>query len=140
MDFNRGSCEFECSLCTDLCPSGAIRHLDLEAKKRVRIGTTKFVREFCVVETDLTSCGACGEICPTGAIEMVHIGEGPDGALEIPVVTNDYCIGCGACQFVCPVIEKNAIFVEAQAVHDRAEVREDASEDEPVEVDNEFAF
>ena len=140
MDFNKGSCEYECNLCTKLCPSGAIKPLALENKKRVKIGEAKFVREFCVVETDGTSCGACGEICPSGAIDMVHIGESVDGSLEIPVISKDYCIGCGSCQFVCPVEEKNTIFVEALEQHSQAEEREGNSDTEPEEVKNDFAF
>jgi ferredoxin len=140
MDFSRGSCEYECRLCSELCPSGAIRPLTLENKKRVKIGDVRFIKELCVVETDKTSCGACGEICPTGAIEMVYIGESLDGALELPVIRNDLCIGCGACEFVCPVIGEKAIVVDALAVHKTAEKRQEGSVDAPEEVDNEFAF
>lgn len=140
MDFNKGSCEFECNLCTELCPSGAIQVLELVDKKRVKIGEASFVRELCVVETDGTSCGACGEICPSGAIEMLHIGDSSDGPLEIPLINKKYCIGCGSCQFVCPVVKKDAIFVEALEPHGRAEVREKRSEGTLEEVDNDFAF
>jgi formate hydrogenlyase subunit 6/NADH:ubiquinone oxidoreductase subunit I len=140
MDYNRGSCEFECNICTRLCPSGAIQFLDIEKKKRVKIGEATFVKEFCIVETDKTSCGACGEICPSGAIEMLHVGDSADGALEIPLVNRTFCIGCGSCQFVCPVVEKNAIFVEARNPHGQAEVREEISNSENAEVDNDFAF
>lgn len=140
MDFNKGSCEFECNLCTELCPSGAIQALELEKKKRVKIGEALFVRELCVVETDGTSCGACGEICPSGAIEMLHIGDSADGPLEIPLINTKYCIGCGSCQFVCPVLTKDAIFVEALEPHGQAEVREKLSEGTVEDVDNDFAF
>jgi ferredoxin len=140
MDFNRGSCDFKCNLCSNLCPSGAIKPIDLAKKQRVKIGESRFVRQFCVVETDNTSCGACGEICPSGAIDMVHLREGANGALEIPVIDKTYCIGCGACQFVCPVIKKNAIFVEPFAQHGKAEVWEDRPEEEKEEVNNDFAF
>ena len=140
MDFNRGSCEYECRLCTQLCPSGAIRPLTLEDKKRVKTGEARFIRKLCVVETDGTSCGACGEICPTGAIDMIHIGEGPDGALEIPEIRNDFCIGCGACQFVCPVLGEKAIVADALNPHSIAEVREERPETAAEDVDNDFAF
>ena len=140
MDFNRGVCEYECTLCTNLCPSDAIFPLDLEQKKVVKIGETEFVRKYCIVETDETSCGACGEICPTGAIEMVHIGEGSDGALEIPIVDNDYCIGCGACQYVCPVPAKNTIFVKPLDRHQTAKQQDEAESVDPEDVDSGFAF
>lgn len=140
MDFNRGSCEYECRLCTQLCPSGAIRPLELDVKKRVKIGEARFIRRLCVVETEQTSCGACGEICPSGAIDMIHIGDGPDGALEIPEINTSLCIGCGACQFVCPVLGEKAIVVDALNPHGTAEVREERPDTEPEEVDNDFAF
>jgi len=140
MDFDRGSCEFECRLCSQLCPSGAIRPLALEDKKRVKIGEARFIRTLCVVETDGTSCGACGEICPSGAIDMIRIGESPDGDLEIPEINRDFCIGCGSCQYVCPVIGEKAIVVDALDVHRRAKVREDRPNVESEDVDNEFAF
>jgi ferredoxin len=140
MDFNKGACEYECTLCTTLCPSDAILPLNLEQKKLVKIGESEFVRDYCIVQTEGTSCGACGEICPTGAIEMTYIGDGSDGALEIPKIDNTYCIGCGACQYVCPVPAKNAIFVKAHDRHQTAKLREEAETVEPEEVDNGFAF
>ena len=140
MDYNKGFCDFDCNLCTRLCPSSAIKPLELSVKQRVKIGESKFVLDFCVVETDGTSCGACGEICPSGAIDMVHFGKGADGDLEIPEIDKTYCIGCGACQFVCPVVAKNAIFVEALAEHGRAEVRKNRELTPTEETDNDFAF
>jgi formate hydrogenlyase subunit 6/NADH:ubiquinone oxidoreductase subunit I len=140
MDYNKGACNFNCNLCTELCPSGAIQPLQLAVKQQVKIGEAVFVREFCVVETDGTSCGACGEICPSGAIEMIHIGEGDHGALEIPRIEKVFCIGCGSCQFVCPVIAKNTIFVQALDTHERAEIREKRDPTPTDEIDNGFAF
>ena len=44
--------------------------------------------------------GACAEHCPTGALQMV---KGPHKFATIPKVIEDLCIGCGNCQFACPV-------------------------------------
>ena len=121
LDYEKSYCDYKCKRCSDICPAGALIKLDLETKKTVKIGEAEFVRKYCIVETDRTSCGACAEVCPTGAIDLVHIGSSESGPLEIPVISSRYCIGCGACEFACPVIEKNAIFVNPYSVHEKAD-------------------
>ena len=121
LDYKKAYCDYKCKVCSEICPAGALIKLDLETKKTVKIGEAEFVRKYCIVETDRTSCGACAEVCPTGAIDLIHIGSSESGPLEIPVINMRYCIGCGACEFACPVIAKNAIFVNPFSVHEKAD-------------------
>ena len=102
LSFEIGKCEYECSKCSDLCPTGALRKLTREEKRSCRIGQVHYFRERCVVVTDGTSCGACAEHCPTGALQMVSY----KGHLTIPQVIADLCIGCGCCQYICPVMDE----------------------------------
>ena len=58
-------------------------------------------------------CGNCARKCPTGAIQMV---ENADGKL-VPVVAEEICIGCGACEYLCPVRPISAITVNGRNEH-----------------------
>jgi len=98
LSFEVGKCEFDCRNCSALCPTGALRKLSEDEKHNCQIGTVRFSREHCVVVTDGTSCGACAEHCPTGALQMVPYKD----HLTIPLVIEELCIGCGACQYICP--------------------------------------
>lgn len=118
MDFITSFCNFECIICTVICPTGAIKPLDLETKKLMQIGKSKFVKENCVVYTDETACGACSEHCPTKAVNMVPYEK--KAGLMIPEVNEDICIGCGACEFACPTTPRS-IYVEGNPVHVLAE-------------------
>ncbi|MEZ5012466.1 MAG: 4Fe-4S dicluster domain-containing protein [Bacteroidales bacterium] len=88
MDYHKGFCNFECTVCVDVCPSGALLPLVLEAKKLTQLGKAKFIKENCIVETERTDCRACSEHCPTKAVKMVPF----EGNLVIPEVTDDICI------------------------------------------------
>jgi ferredoxin len=115
MDYWTNYCTYDCVLCSTVCPSGAILPLTQEGKKDVQIGTARFVKEDCIVETKKKDCGACSEHCPTKAVRMV-----PYGALMLPELTNDLCVGCGACEHACPTTPRKAIFVLASDEHGRA--------------------
>lgn len=121
MDYHAGFCNFECTLCGDICPTGAIQRLLPEQKKRTQLGIAHFIKENCVVYTDNTDCGACSEHCPTKAVNMVPYKDG----LTIPEVDDNICIGCGACEYACPTKPYRAIFVEGNLLHAKA--------DEPVQ-------
>ncbi len=115
MDYWKNYCNYDCTKCTEVCPTGAIQALSMEQKHLTQIGKVKFVKKDCVVETEKKDCGACAEHCPTKAVQMV-----PYGKLTIPEVTEDICIGCGACEFACPTKPKKAIYVESNPVHKKA--------------------
>ncbi|MBM3419940.1 MAG: 4Fe-4S binding protein, partial [Bacteroidetes bacterium] len=70
MDYHRGFCNFECTICTEICPTGALMPLATEAKKLTQLGVARFIKENCIVHTEKTDCGACSEHCPTKAVEM----------------------------------------------------------------------
>ena len=113
LDAVSGFCNFDCTRCGDICPTGAIQRLPIKRKKRTQIGKTLFIKKNCVVETDKKDCGACAEHCPTKAVRMVPF----EGKLKIPELDNKYCVGCGACEHICPVRPHKAIFVDGLPVH-----------------------
>jgi ferredoxin len=113
LDYAVSYCQYECSACLELCPSGALERLGLERKKLTKIGDASLVKDRCIVFTDKTKCGACAERCPTGAVRMV---EAPTGIPE-PLFTSSICIGCGACHFACPARPERAISVSGLALH-----------------------
>jgi ferredoxin len=115
-DFDVSFCSYNCSNCSQICPTGAIRPITVEQRRLVRTGTAEFIPDLCVVKTKGTSCGACNEHCPTQAVHMVPWEKG----LTIPEVDSDLCIGCGGCEFICPVRPHRAIIVNGLAVHERA--------------------
>jgi ferredoxin len=115
MDYHIGSCNYDCTICSTVCPSGAILPIAPEEKKLVQMGKAKFVREDCIVITKKADCGACSEHCPTKAVKMV-----PYENLMLPEVTEEICIGCGSCEHPCPTTPRKAIYVEANVVHQKA--------------------
>jgi ferredoxin len=115
-DFDVSFCSYNCSNCSQICPTGAIRPLTVEQRRLVRTGTAEFLADLCVVKTHGISCGACNEHCPTQAVHMVPWENG----LTIPEVAPDLCIGCGGCEFICPVRPHRAIVVNGLSIHERA--------------------
>jgi polyferredoxin len=116
MDYHKGFCAYECIKCLEICPTGALLPLALEAKKLTQLGKTIFVKDNCIVKTEKTACGACSEACPTKAVHMIPY----EGKLVIPEVTDDICIGCGHCEFACPTTPYKAIFVDGNPIHKAA--------------------
>ena len=117
LNFRASYCNYECTLCTQICPTGAILPLAPEQKKRTQLGVARFIKENCIVFTDNTNCGACSEHCPTKAVRMVSYPNPLNRALVIPEVQPDYCVGCGACEHACPTKPFKAICVDGNPVH-----------------------
>jgi ferredoxin len=115
-----GFCNYDCTVCGQVCPTGAILPQAPAEKKITQLGLAVFIRDNCVVHTDRTSCGACSEHCPTKAVRMVPYQNPLNKPLLIPEVDPQTCIGCGACEHACPTRPFRAIFVEGNAVHRRA--------------------
>ncbi len=112
-----GYCEFRCTLCGQVCPTGAIRKLDMEEKAKIRIGLAMIDKGRCLPYAFATSCIVCEEVCPTAkkAIwfekAIVKNRDGKELVLKQPRVDLELCIGCGICEAKCPVIGQPAITV-----------------------------
>ena len=117
MSYERGYCRPECTKCSDVCPAGAIRPISVEEKSTTQIGHAVVCLDYCVVNTDEVSCGNCARHCPAGAISMVRKNPDDPKSLRIPVVNEERCIGCGACENLCPARPFTAIHVEGHEVH-----------------------
>ena len=117
MSYERGYCRPECTACSDVCPSGAIRKVTREQKSAIQIGHAVWIDRNCVSVRDGVECGNCAKHCPSGAITMMHYDPDDNGSPMIPIVNVERCIGCGACEHVCPARPFSAIYVEGNMVH-----------------------
>lgn len=115
--YERGYCRPECVKCSEVCPAGAIVRLSVEDKSSVQIGHAVWVKKNCVPLTDGVECGNCARHCPSGAILMVASDSNNPDSVKIPVVNMERCIGCGACENLCPARPFSAIYVEGHEVH-----------------------
>lgn len=116
MSYERGYCRPECNRCAEVCPTGAIRLAGLAEKSSTQIGHAVWVKQNCVPLTDGVECGNCARHCPAGAIQMVASDPDNLGSPKIPVVNEARCIGCGACENLCPARPFSAIYVEGHEV------------------------
>ena len=117
MSYERGYCRPECVKCSEVCPAGAIKPITKEEKTAIQIGHAVWVKANCIVETDGVECGNCARHCPSGAIQMVPRDVDNPESLKIPVVNTERCIGCGACENLCPARPFSAIYVEGHERH-----------------------
>jgi polyferredoxin len=125
-----GYCEFSCVLCGDVCPTGAIQKINetqkmgkwkVEGKEwtvpPVRVGTAFYDKGRCLPWSMATPCIVCEEFCPTSpkAIytqdDVVKNRKGEDIKVQKPIVDPNLCVGCGACEKVCPVVDQPAVYV-----------------------------
>jgi formate hydrogenlyase subunit 6/NADH:ubiquinone oxidoreductase subunit I len=122
-----GYCEPSCVLCSEVCPTGAIRELapqqkgwvaeNNEASTPMRIGTAVYDHELCLPWAKATECAVCLEWCPVvpkaiyvKAAELVD-AEGKPRALKQPHIDTSRCVGCGACEFSCPLQERPGVYM-----------------------------
>ena len=117
MDFDRGYCRPECTRCSEVCPTGAIKPVDAVEKSSIQTGHAVVSASHCLSAIGETECGNCARHCPAGAIEMVPIDPSDDLSPSVPAVNESACIGCGACEYLCPVRPLSAIHVEGHEVH-----------------------
>ena len=117
MSYERGYCRPECTKCGDVCPTGAINPITRAQKSATQIGHAVWIKKNCVPLTDGVECGNCARHCPTGAITMVPVDPKDERSLKIPAVNEARCIGCGACENLCPARPFSAIYVEGHEVH-----------------------
>ena len=136
MDYHSGFCNYECIICSGICPTGAILPILPEEKKTAQLGISKFIKENCIVHTEKTDCGACAEQCPTKACHMVPYEEN----LVIPEVNEDTCTGCGACEYACPTVPYKAIYIDGIPVHLAAQKPEIEEIDTEIDYEEDFPF
>ena len=117
MSFEKGYCRPECTRCSEVCPAGAIKLIDKEEKTSIQIGHAVVAVDFCISALGEAECGNCARHCPAGAIEMVPSDPDDDLSPSVPAVNEAMCIGCGACEHLCPVRPLSAIHVEGHEVH-----------------------
>jgi len=106
-----GYCEYNCTLCGEVCPSGAIPRLfSVDEKHEVVLGTAFFDRNRCIPWAENRDCAVCEENCPVPDKAIVMRPEqvidpvtGESREIERPYVITDLCVGCGICENKCPL-------------------------------------
>ncbi len=112
-----GYCEYRCTLCGQVCPTGAIKRLTLEEKVKIKIGLAMIDKGRCLPHAHGVPCIVCEEVCPTHKKAVwfekaaVKTRDGREVIVQQPVVDLELCIGCGICEKMCPVKDKPAIYV-----------------------------
>jgi len=115
-----GYCEYQCTLCGQVCPTGAIRRLSPSRKQEIAIGRAYLDRNRCLPYAKGVPCIVCEEHCPTPekAIrfrEVTTINEiGQEVRVKQPYVVESLCIGCGICENKCPLPGRSAILVTSE--------------------------
>ena len=117
MSYEKGYCRPECTRCSEVCPAGAIKPISKDVKSSTQIGHAVWIKKNCIPLKDGVECGNCARHCPTGAIEMVPSDPDDEESAFVPAVNEEMCIGCGACENLCPARPFPAIYVEGHEVH-----------------------
>ena len=117
MSYEKGYCRPECNKCSQVCPTGAINPITVEEKSSIQVGHAEWNRKNCIVLTDDVDCGNCERHCPTGAITMILSDYRDLKSRKIPSINKHLCIGCGACENLCPSRPFSAIYVKGYKNH-----------------------
>jgi formate hydrogenlyase subunit 6/NADH:ubiquinone oxidoreductase subunit I len=108
-----GYCEYKCTLCGEVCPTGAIPRLSVLEKQKARLGLAVIDHSICLAWDGNEECIVCEEHCPV-AEKAIKVREDVVKGKRIlrPIVDRALCIGCGICQNKCPVRPVRAIRVD----------------------------
>jgi polyferredoxin/Pyruvate/2-oxoacid:ferredoxin oxidoreductase delta subunit len=113
-----GFCEYSCTACGQACPSGAIPRLTLDVKRGQVLGLAVIDKDRCLPWAQSRPCIVCQEMCPVadkaivlGAQTLITRPDGTQDYLARPRVVAQRCIGCGICEYRCPVEGPAAIVV-----------------------------
>jgi len=112
-----GHCELRCTLCGQVCPTGAIRELTIEEKTETKIGMAVIDKGRCLPFSFGMECLVCEEVCPTSPkaiwLEEAKVirRNGKTEVLKQPRIDLEKCTGCGICEASCPVAAKPAVYV-----------------------------
>jgi NAD-dependent dihydropyrimidine dehydrogenase PreA subunit len=116
-----GYCDYSCNACGQACPVQAIPPLGLEDKREQVIGLAYIDQDRCIPWADNQDCIVCEEMCPVPdkaiTLEQVEVGNA-DGELVMvqrPHVIRERCVGCGICEYKCPLENPAAIRIYAPA-------------------------
>lgn len=115
-----GYCEYNCTLCGQVCPTGAIPRLPLDRKQRSIIGTAVIDKNICLPYAKKLNCIVCEEHCPIPekAIRFETVEEidhtGKKVTLKRPYIVDELCNGCGICENKCPLEGRSAVEVFAR--------------------------
>jgi len=117
LDPRIGPCSYSCNACSQACPTGAIPKLTLEEKRHTPMGLARVDRTRCLPWAYNIDCIVCEEMCPVAnkaiKVEEVEVvnGHGDVVTIKRPYVVKELCIGCGVCEFQCPMGGDAAIHV-----------------------------
>jgi ferredoxin len=117
MSYEKGYCRPECTKCSEVCPTGAIRKITPADKSAISIGKAVWIKDNCIVNRDEVQCNSCANSCPIGAITLTAIHPDDKKSLKLPLIDKELCIGCGACENLCPARPFSAVYVEGNVVH-----------------------
>ncbi len=112
-----GYCDYSCNACGQVCPTGAIPALALEEKRQKVVGVAYLDTNRCIPWSSYRPCIVCQEMCPVPdkAVKLEEVDVvAPDGTpvhLQRPRVQPELCIGCGICEYQCPINGPAAIRV-----------------------------
>jgi MauM/NapG family ferredoxin protein len=112
-----GYCEFNCTMCGQVCPTGAIEKKSVEDKREIHIGTAFFNKNLCMPYAKGVPCLVCEEMCPLHdkaiklrEVEVLNQQNEPVTLMQ-PYIIENLCIGCGTCEFNCPLTGTSAVRV-----------------------------
>ncbi|MBT8360799.1 MAG: 4Fe-4S binding protein, partial [Deltaproteobacteria bacterium] len=124
-----GYCEFNCTLCGQVCPTSAIRTLTLAEKHATKIGHAWFDKNLCLPYANGIPCIVCEEHCPTPdkaikfRVAEVVDDRGVAVTVKQPYIVDDLCIGCGICETRCPLPGRSAVYITSAGEHRNPENR-----------------